>query len=90
MPYCPHCDMEFVEGVERCTDCGQKLVASKEAWKAGAAEREAREEEKRAKAMKDWMKENNVTEDDLRRAEAERQQAARAPQARPGRSLFVP
>ena len=49
MPYCPHCDMEFIEGVERCTDCGQKLVASKAAWKAGAAEREAKEEAKRAK-----------------------------------------
>lgn len=31
MPYCPKCDMEFVEGVTVCTDCGGPLVESKEA-----------------------------------------------------------
>ena len=90
MPYCPHCDMEFVEGVERCTDCGQPLVASKKVWLAGAAEREAAEEAKKARAMKDWMKENHVTEEDLRQAEADRKRAAETPQARPGSTLFVP
>ena len=31
MPYCPKCDMEFVEGVKKCTDCGGPLFESKEA-----------------------------------------------------------
>lgn len=30
MPYCPKCDMEFVEGITKCTDCGGPLVESKE------------------------------------------------------------
>ena len=31
MPYCPKCDMEFVEGIKVCSDCGGPLVESKEA-----------------------------------------------------------
>ena len=30
MPYCPRCDMEFVEGVTGCSDCGGPLLASEE------------------------------------------------------------
>lgn len=30
MPYCPKCDMEFVDGITACSDCGGALVASKE------------------------------------------------------------
>lgn len=30
MPYCPKCDMEFVDGITTCTDCGGALVESKE------------------------------------------------------------
>ena len=30
MPYCPKCDMEFVDGITTCSDCGGPLVASKE------------------------------------------------------------
>lgn len=30
MPYCPKCDMEFVDGMTVCTDCGGPLVSSKE------------------------------------------------------------
>lgn len=48
MPYCPKCDMEFVEGVTVCTDCGGPLVESKEAADAlKKAEREKQEEELR-------------------------------------------
>ncbi|MBQ1189831.1 MAG: hypothetical protein IIX57_05415 [Lachnospiraceae bacterium] len=31
MPYCPKCDMEFVEGITKCSDCGGPLFESKEA-----------------------------------------------------------
>ena len=27
MPYCPKCDMEFVDGMTVCTDCGGPLVS---------------------------------------------------------------
>lgn len=41
MPYCPRCDMEFIDGITVCTDCGGPLVESEEAAKAmKAAERE--------------------------------------------------
>ncbi len=30
MPYCPKCDMEFVDGITKCTDCGGPLYESKE------------------------------------------------------------
>ena len=39
MPYCPKCDMEFVDGITTCTDCGSPLLESKEA--AMAIKREA-------------------------------------------------
>lgn len=48
--YCPKCDMEFVEGVTVCTDCGSPLV-DREAWeaqqKAEAEEKAAREEKEK-------------------------------------------
>ena len=48
MPYCPKCDMEFVEGITVCTDCDGPLVESKEAALAlQAAEKEKREQEMR-------------------------------------------
>lgn len=45
MPYCPKCDMEFVEGITVCSDCGGPLVASKE---EADAIRQAEEEAARA------------------------------------------
>lgn len=42
MPYCPKCDMEFVEGITVCSDCGGPLYESEEAGKAALKkEREA-------------------------------------------------
>ena len=46
MPYCPKCDMEFVEGVTTCTDCGGPLYDTKEeAMAALEASRKQEEEE---------------------------------------------
>lgn len=34
MPYCPKCDMEFIDGITVCSDCKGPLVESEEAAKA--------------------------------------------------------
>lgn len=45
MKYCPHCDMDFIDSVEICTDCGRPLV-DKEEYLAGKAARDAEEKKK--------------------------------------------
>ena len=55
MPYCPKCDMEFVEGVTVCTDCGGPLVESKEAALAMKREAEEREREMLIRGYEDLM-----------------------------------
>ncbi|MCI9104992.1 MAG: hypothetical protein HFG57_03335 [Lachnospiraceae bacterium] len=42
MPYCPKCDMEFIEGITVCSDCGSALMESKEV--ADALKRQEQEE----------------------------------------------
>lgn len=42
MPYCPKCDMEFIDGITTCSDCGGALVASKEV--ADAMKKQEQEE----------------------------------------------
>ena len=52
--YCPNCDMDFVDGVTVCTDCGAPLV-DKEVWMAeqkAAAEAEALKEQKEREEQK--------------------------------------
>ena len=57
MPYCPKCDMEFVEGVTVCTDCGGPLVESREAAQAQkAAEKEKREQGECASRYEEMQK----------------------------------
>lgn len=48
MPYCPKCDMEFVEGVQVCSDCRGPLLASPE-------EAEALKKEAEQKAMEEFL-----------------------------------
>ena len=43
MPYCPKCDMEFIEGITKCSDCGGPLVESKEV--ADAMKKKQKEKE---------------------------------------------
>ena len=82
--YCPKCDMEFVDGVTVCTDCGSELV-DKETWmaeQAALAEEKARKEEeereKKAQEIKERLE--NITEEDVEqfkeRAEAYREMMA--------------
>jgi len=47
--YCPKCDMDFVEGVTVCSDCGSTLV-DKDEYFRGLAEQKAREEAEKAAA----------------------------------------
>lgn len=42
MPYCPKCDMEFIDGITTCSDCGGPLVESREV--ADAMKQKAKEE----------------------------------------------
>lgn len=62
MPYCPKCDMEFVDGITTCSDCGGPLVESKEV--ADAIKKQQEEEalaKKRAEyeaMMAAWEAEN--------------------------------
>lgn len=34
MPYCPKCDMEFIDGITVCSDCGSPLIESRQAAEA--------------------------------------------------------
>lgn len=49
MPYCPKCDMEFIDGITVCSDCGGPLVASKEV----ADEMKRREQEEEMQRQKE-------------------------------------
>lgn len=55
MPYCPKCDMEFVEGVTVCSDCGGPLLASAEEAKALKADRQRELDEKRREELERIM-----------------------------------
>lgn len=51
MPYCPKCDMEFVDGITTCSDCGGPLVASKE---IADSIKQKQKEEELAKKRAEW------------------------------------
>ena len=51
MPYCPKCDMEFVQGVTVCTDCGGPLYESEEAYKAAKKESDEKQMAEQAAQM---------------------------------------
>ncbi len=42
MPYCPKCDMEFIEGITVCSDCGGPLYESEEAYRSVEKEETAK------------------------------------------------
>lgn len=65
--YCPHCDMDFVDGVTVCSDCGAPLV-DKERWIAeqkAAAEEKALSEEKELEEKKRQIEEAKTAWEEL-------------------------
>ena len=83
MPYCPKCDMEFVEGITVCTDCGGPLYESEEAAKAAIAEERAKERARelaREKAMyEEYLKSMTAGEEDVEGASGETAEAGQNP-----------
>ncbi len=55
MSYCPKCDMEFVDGITVCTDCGGPLVESEEA----AIALRKKEQEENFKKQRDYLEKLN-------------------------------
>lgn len=51
MPYCPKCEMEFVDGITVCTDCGGPLAESREAALAAARQQKQLKEQKQLEEM---------------------------------------
>lgn len=54
MKYCPDCDMEFIDSVQTCTDCGKVLVDKDKYFEGKAArdaEQAAMEEQRRKEAL---------------------------------------
>lgn len=65
MPYCSKCDMEFIEGITVCSDCGSPLYESEEAAKAA---RKQAEEQAMEKARKEWEEAMGGNAQDLEEA----------------------
>ena len=57
MPYCPKCDMEFVDGITICSDCKGPLVASKEYALQLQKEEEKRQMEEANQIFKQQLQE---------------------------------
>ncbi|MBQ7535204.1 MAG: hypothetical protein IJT43_06245, partial [Stomatobaculum sp.] len=75
MKYCPDCDMEFIDSVQTCTDCG-KILVDKDKYFEGKAVREAEEakaEEDRRREMLESMtdEEKEAMKESLDEAEQE-------------------
>ncbi len=62
MPYCPKCDMEFVEGITKCTDCGGPLFESKEAAEEMLKKAQAKYNEQMRKQYEMMMAEQQKQE----------------------------
>ena len=61
MPYCPKCDMEFIDGITICSDCGGPLAESKEV--CDALKKKTKEEAlARLKSQYDAMTEDATAE----------------------------
>lgn len=78
MPYCPKCDMEFVEGVTVCTDCGGPLVESKEAADALKKSEKEKQEEEMRRRYEEFMALQKDTENTDETAKEEQKAPSKA------------
>lgn len=76
MPYCPKCDMEFIEGITVCSDCGGALVESREA--AEALKRQA-EEEALSRMQAEYQAQLSMAEDIMEEPDEEAKDEGKTP-----------
>ena len=91
MKYCPDCDMEFIDSVQTCTDCG-KILVDKDKYFEGKAAREAEEakaEEDRRREMLESMTEEEKEAMKEAMEEAEQQTRGRHRGAIPEPTVYV-
>ena len=91
MKYCPDCDMEFIDSVQTCTDCG-KILVDKDKYFEGKAAREAEEakaEEDRRREMLESMTEEEKEAMKEVMEEAEQQTRGRHRGAIPEPTVYV-
>ena len=91
MKYCPDCDMEFIDSVQTCTDCG-KILVDKDKYFEGKAAREAEEEkaeEERRREMLESMTEEEKEAMKEAMEEAEQQTRGRHRGAIPEPTVYV-
>ncbi|MCI8659289.1 MAG: hypothetical protein HFG54_03420 [Lachnospiraceae bacterium] len=60
MPYCPKCDMEFIDGITVCSDCGGILVESRQ---VAQAMKEKEQKEALARMQQDYEEQRQIMEE---------------------------
>ena len=91
MKYCPDCDMEFIDSVHTCTDCG-KILVDKEKYFEGKAIREAEEaraEEERQRQLLEAMSDEEKEAVKEAMEEAEQESRGRRRGAIPEPTVYV-
>lgn len=71
MPYCPKCDMEFIDGITTCTDCGGPLVESEEAYKKEMQKKMERAYQQRAAQAQKFYQADNLMQREMPLSQAE-------------------
>lgn len=71
MPYCPKCDMEFIDGITTCTDCGGRLVESEEAYKKEMQKKMERAYQQRAAQAQKFYQADELMQREVPLSQAE-------------------